>query len=169
METKKTHDLMCDGHTIPEPSMTSVLVKRCVFATVRRSKSSRSLDKLSTLTKSINGHKYLPPHLERFLLHLSHVPLRPLSGGSTSKREVVKRKCRFFSRSHSAQATRANTVRSSSDLWHALGALARTGPPGGGSWIPPHRWEGLGMRRNGAALSPEMGVFAPPSPFFKNV
>jgi len=24
-------------------------------------------------------------------------------------------------------------------------------------------------RRNGAALSPEMGVFAPPSPFFKNV
>ena len=26
-----------------------------------------------------------------------------------------------------------------------------------------------GSRRNGAALSPEMGVFAPPSPFFKNV
>ena len=24
-------------------------------------------------------------------------------------------------------------------------------------------------RRNGAALSPEMGVFTPPSPFFKNV
>jgi len=24
-------------------------------------------------------------------------------------------------------------------------------------------------RRKGAALSPEMGVFAPPSPFFKNV
>jgi len=24
-------------------------------------------------------------------------------------------------------------------------------------------------RRNGAVLSPEMGVFAPPSPFFKNV
>ena len=26
-----------------------------------------------------------------------------------------------------------------------------------------------GSRRNGAALSPEIGVFAPPSPFFKNV
>ena len=26
-----------------------------------------------------------------------------------------------------------------------------------------------GSRRNGAARSPEMGVFAPPSPFFKNV
>ena len=30
--------------------------------------------------------------------------------------------------------------------WYAFGHLARTGPPGGGPWILPHWWEGLGTR-----------------------
>ena len=46
-------------------------------------------------------------------------------------------------------------------VWRATAARA-TGP---GVCVVKNR----GSRRNGAALSPEMGVFAPPSPFFKNV
>ena len=34
---------------------------------------------------------------------------------------------------------------------------------------PAFSFENLGSHRNGATFSPEMGVFAPPSPFFQNV
>jgi hypothetical protein len=46
-------------------------------------------------------------------------------------------------------------------VWRATAARA-TGP---GVRVVKNR----GSRRNGAALFPELGVFAPPSPFFKNV
>ena len=46
-------------------------------------------------------------------------------------------------------------------VWRATAARA-TGP---GVRVDKNR----GSRRNRAALFPEMGVFAPPSPFFKNV
>ena len=59
----------------------------------------------------------------------------------------------------SKRAFRRWDARLTQDVWRAT-AVRATGP---GVRVVKNR----GSRRNGAALSPEMGVFAPPSPFFR--